>query len=695
MDRKKGDNRRMVSKDGRKASSAPASENLQSLLERLEVQSFTGRVFELQLFEQFLLHVESRAEKIINVYGIGGIGKTSLLNRYRSIAEARGALYLHADLSEQRGSQEALGTVFASQLKAKTQASDWSGWEPCMEQLHAEASDRRIIIVLDHYEEAGGLDAWLREWLFPQLPVNSLLIISGRQPLQGPWRLSPAWRRLILPLRLDALDYESIKQFLLGEGITEEQVVDSIWLRSLGHPLLATLLAETVSRQEAGPMSNTKQTFDMEELLQNWWRETHGDELRDLIMAASVARSFHQEMISAMTGHELQPALFDRLVQLSYVRRTDKGWQLHELVRESVRSSFRDRSPELFDQYKERASRYLLERISRALAVHRDVTWEVAELLGLGGNAVLRAHFRQNAGMDYYMESADESSLEELERYMAFRKETSGAKRILCADPETGAQFKYTLAAEESCLWLTSTDVRGLYRHCPSSLTLMRSADGALAGFLALCPISAVTLPYLELHPLSSAYFSRLKTEERERYASPPENPAGYFILMRDVAEIERPEQRSAILQPLFEYILKGSLLFSSPPPLPYFKDGHLSLGFEELPGVRHTFYGEAGEAPIYVLDTRKGKLMSYLEKETALKPPPSAKVHQTDPPLPFTDREREVAEQLVQGYTNPEIAVALYISEAAVKKHVNNMLQKTGLKNRTQLAKLIMEHRE
>ncbi|MNJ00031.1 Spore germination protein GerE [compost metagenome] len=53
------------------------------------------------------------------------------------------------------------------------------------------------------------------------------------------------------------------------------------------------------------------------------------------------------------------------------------------------------------------------------------------------------------------------------------------------------------------------------------------------------------------------------------------------------------------------------------------------------------------------------------------------------------------MAEQLVQGYTNPEIAVALYISEAAVKKHVNNMLQKTGLKNRTQLAKLIMEHRE
>ncbi|MNI93615.1 Spore germination protein GerE [compost metagenome] len=52
-----------------------------------------------------------------------------------------------------------------------------------------------------------------------------------------------------------------------------------------------------------------------------------------------------------------------------------------------------------------------------------------------------------------------------------------------------------------------------------------------------------------------------------------------------------------------------------------------------------------------------------------------------------FTPREREVAALLAQGATNKEIAGTLYISEAAVKKHLNAMLQKTGLKNRTQIA--------
>lgn len=53
-----------------------------------------------------------------------------------------------------------------------------------------------------------------------------------------------------------------------------------------------------------------------------------------------------------------------------------------------------------------------------------------------------------------------------------------------------------------------------------------------------------------------------------------------------------------------------------------------------------------------------------------------------------LTPREREVAGLLAQGRTNAEIASALYRSVAAVKKHVNAMLHKYGVKNRTQLAR-------
>ncbi len=52
-----------------------------------------------------------------------------------------------------------------------------------------------------------------------------------------------------------------------------------------------------------------------------------------------------------------------------------------------------------------------------------------------------------------------------------------------------------------------------------------------------------------------------------------------------------------------------------------------------------------------------------------------------------LTGRELEVLEQIVFGRSNKEIAAALDISEATVKSHVNNILSKLGVADRTQAA--------
>ncbi|MET0650719.1 MAG: response regulator transcription factor [Pyrinomonadaceae bacterium] len=52
-----------------------------------------------------------------------------------------------------------------------------------------------------------------------------------------------------------------------------------------------------------------------------------------------------------------------------------------------------------------------------------------------------------------------------------------------------------------------------------------------------------------------------------------------------------------------------------------------------------------------------------------------------------LTGREMEVLEQIVFGHSNKEIADALGISEATVKSHVNNILSKLGVADRTQAA--------
>ena len=52
-----------------------------------------------------------------------------------------------------------------------------------------------------------------------------------------------------------------------------------------------------------------------------------------------------------------------------------------------------------------------------------------------------------------------------------------------------------------------------------------------------------------------------------------------------------------------------------------------------------------------------------------------------------LTGRELEVLEQIVRGGSNKEIAAALGISEATVKSHINNILSKLGVADRTQAA--------
>jgi len=53
----------------------------------------------------------------------------------------------------------------------------------------------------------------------------------------------------------------------------------------------------------------------------------------------------------------------------------------------------------------------------------------------------------------------------------------------------------------------------------------------------------------------------------------------------------------------------------------------------------------------------------------------------------PLTARELEIAELVVAGSSNPEIASELFLSRKTVERHVSNILTKVGARNRTELA--------
>lgn len=60
---------------------------------------------------------------------------------------------------------------------------------------------------------------------------------------------------------------------------------------------------------------------------------------------------------------------------------------------------------------------------------------------------------------------------------------------------------------------------------------------------------------------------------------------------------------------------------------------------------------------------------------------------------LRFTGRERQILGYLVEGLANKQIAAALHISESAVKAALQVLFNRTGVRTRSQLVRVALEH--
>jgi DNA-binding NarL/FixJ family response regulator len=74
----------------------------------------------------------------------------------------------------------------------------------------------------------------------------------------------------------------------------------------------------------------------------------------------------------------------------------------------------------------------------------------------------------------------------------------------------------------------------------------------------------------------------------------------------------------------------------------------------------------------------------------------PARAAAEVGPPNPFNDRERQVLRAVFNGLANKEISARLHMSESAVKGILQQLFDKTGVRTRSQLVRIVLEqHRD
>lgn len=192
-------------------------------LHRVRRDRFVGRGAELDAFRHALA-APRQSPPIMFVHGPGGTGKTALLEMMAGIAADAGITAHQVSASTPDESRAAL-------LRAVGDVPQHS----------------RLVLLVDDYERLAPLDEWMRETFLAALPDDALVVLAGRLAPGSAWAADPAWRDLVVVVRLLDLTPDEQLTYLVAEGV-DPHARERLLALSHGHPLALSLLVDRVLR---------------------------------------------------------------------------------------------------------------------------------------------------------------------------------------------------------------------------------------------------------------------------------------------------------------------------------------------------------------------------------------------------------------------------------------------------------------
>ncbi|MFL5823303.1 MAG: ATP-binding protein [Solirubrobacteraceae bacterium] len=366
------------------------------LLEREDERRFVGRAQELALVDDVLAgRVDQR---VVFIYGRGGMGKSTLLRHIRRRAmrdgwdvrliDGRDALLTSGELSRR-----------LKNIKPKT----------------------RLLLIIDTYERLQELDAHLRNTVLPALPEGSAVVIAGRSAPSAAW-LQGGWERMVISDELRPLPAEDGRELLRREGINDDEPAYQLIAWSAGFPLALSIGADALRGSGAWRPRQLEDNPELAELLLRRLTDGELDSIpSDVAMVAAIARRADAAMLSEVLPGVDGQAAMDWLRSCTFAEVVDGGVALHDLVREGLLAQVRTLRPERERELRRRIVDHLY---ARAAAGAVGLVPDLAELVenetlrwGLGGQAAggLRADDVRPVDITNLIEGSEAANVEAVE----------------------------------------------------------------------------------------------------------------------------------------------------------------------------------------------------------------------------------------------------------------------------------------
>lgn len=329
-----------------------------TLAERLEAvrrSHFVGREAELDLFQSALESAELPFV-VLHIFGPGGVGKTTLLHQYITLANRAQIPVIYLDGRHLDPNPDLFLLALQQALKLSPPADVYE---------HLAARNGRSIILIDTYETLKPIDGWLRDVFLPRLSGTILFVLAGRHPPSLRWRTDPGWQQLlhILPLR-NFNDGES-RDYLLKRRVPADQH-DTFLNFTHGHPLALSLGADLYA-QRSGVEFHPKDAPDIiKALLEQLSQEVPGPHHREALEASALVRLTNEALLAELLAVPEAHDLFQWLRGLSFMDIHPRGLFPHDLAREALTADLRWRNPDQYAELHRRARSHYLKRLEQS-----------------------------------------------------------------------------------------------------------------------------------------------------------------------------------------------------------------------------------------------------------------------------------------------------------------------------------------